>query len=72
MRSIILKIFPIVGMDNEIDYSECIRNVPKFSYNMIYKVFFGLSLNIKYLCKYFFGILLIWENIFDGPFLIII
>ena len=30
MRSIILKIFPIVGMDNEIDYSECTRNVPKF------------------------------------------
>ena len=39
-------------MDNEIDSSECTRNVPKFSYNIIDKVFFGLSLNIKYLCKY--------------------
>ena len=56
MRSIILKIFPIVGMDNEIDYSECTRNEPKFSYNIKRKVFFSLSLNIKYLRKYFFGI----------------
>ena len=54
MRSIILNIFPIVGMDNEIDYSECTRNAPKFSY--IRKVFFGLTLYMKYLCKYFFGI----------------
>ena len=41
-------------MDNEIDYLKCTRNAPKFLY--IHKVFFGLSLNIKYLCKYFFGI----------------
>ena len=54
MRSIILKIFPIVGMDNEIDYSKCTRNVPKLSYNM--KFFFYLSPNIKYLYKYFFDI----------------
>ena len=51
-----LKNLPIVGMDNGIDYSECTRNVPKFSYNIMNKVFFGLSLNMKYLCKYFFGI----------------
>ena len=44
-----------MGMDNEIDYSECTQNVPKFSYN-IQKVFSDLSLNIKYLCKYFFYI----------------
>ena len=56
MRSIIVKIFPVVGMDNEINYSECTRNVPKFSYNIVHKVLFGLSLNEKYLCKYFFGI----------------
>ena len=43
-------------MDNEIDYSECPGNVPKFSYNIIHKVFFVLSLNIKYICKYSFGI----------------
>ena len=47
MRSIILKTFPSVGMDNEIDYSECTRNVPKFIYNIIHKVFFGLNLNLK-------------------------
>ena len=56
MRDIILKLFPIVGMDNKIDYSECTRNIPKFSYNIIHEVFFGLSLNIKYRYKYFFGI----------------
>ena len=43
-------------MDNEIDYSEFTQNVPNFLYNIIHKVFFGLSLNIKYLCKYFFGV----------------
>ena len=31
MRSIIQKFFPIVGVDNEIDYLECTGNVPKFS-----------------------------------------
>ena len=41
MFSIIIKIFPIVGMDNETDYSECRRNAPKFTY--IHKVFFGFS-----------------------------
>ena len=51
---VILKTFLIVGMDNEIDYTECELNAPKFTY--IHKVFFGLSLSIKYLCKYFFGI----------------
>ena len=54
MRNVILKIFPIMNMDNEINYSECSRNAPKFAY--IHKDFFGLSLNIKYLRKYFFGI----------------
>ena len=34
MGSMILKIFPIVGMDNEIDYSKCAWNVLKFSYNI--------------------------------------
>ena len=53
MRSIILL---IVGMDNEIDYSEFTLNVTKFSNNIIHKAFFGFSLSIKYLCKYFFDI----------------
>ena len=44
-----------MGMDNEIDYSDYTRNIPKFSHNIIHKVFFGLGLNIKYLCKYLFG-----------------
>ena len=54
MCSTILKIFPIVGVDSVIHYSECAPNAPKFSY--MNKVFFALSLNIKYLCKYLFGI----------------
>ena len=36
MHSIMLKNFPIVGMDNVIDYSEYSRNGPKFLYNIIY------------------------------------
>ena len=56
MHGIKLKIFPIVDMDNEIDYSERTWNIPKFSYNIVHKVFFGLSLNIKYLGKYSFSI----------------
>ena len=34
--SVILKVFPIVGIDNEIAYSECTQ-VPKFSYNILDK-----------------------------------
>ena len=56
MLSVILKVFPIVGIENEIAYSECKQKVTKFSSNIVHKVFFGLSLNIKYLCKYFFGV----------------
>ena len=33
-------IFPIVGMNSEINYSECTQNVPKFSYNIIHDIFF--------------------------------
>ena len=47
-------------IDNEIAYSECIQKVPKFSYNIIHKVFFGLSLNIKYLC--IFANMLSWKT----------
>ena len=50
MRNVILKVFLIVGIDNEITYSECTQNVSKFSYNILHAVFFSLSLNIKFLC----------------------
>ena len=69
MLSIILKIFPIVDMENEIDYSECARNAPKFSY--IHQVFFDSSLNMKYLCKYFFGNFCLFEIIIQYIFIII-
>ena len=49
-------IFQIVGMNNEINNLKCTRNVPKFSKKIIDKVLFGLRINMKYLCKYFFGV----------------
>ena len=38
MPSVILKISPIVDIDNEIAYSECTQEVPKFVYNIVHKI----------------------------------
>ena len=45
-----------MGIDNEAAYSECTQKGHKFTYNIAHKVFFGFSLDPRYLCKYFFGV----------------
>ena len=48
------RFFSIVGIDNEAAYLECTQKKGhKFTYNIAHRFFFGLSLDLKYLCKYF-------------------